>query len=351
MTSIIDETFLPQRSATPRPDTGAFVRLKRRPEPTKLGVIYNPRATANVGRDPLRAIGTPCVAPTTHGELVEALRDFADREVDTIVVSGGDGTVRDVLSALPAAYVGMHEPSIALLPAGRTDLIAADVGAKPREDELARLLAGSRDGTLRTHLRPVFRIDDMVAPDGELRSVRGLLFGALAFEVATRIGQGEIHATGASHGKAVSMTVLRVLENLLLRGDPDALRRGRPVGMRVDGRADEAGLDAKRALLLVSGLRGDIVVDRSPFWGPALDHELRYLDVRAPARGVVRAFSALMMRRPWLAGDSWHSGAASTIELDLDTPIVVDGEIFNPLPGRPVRLVSDGPTRFVAPAS
>lgn len=34
----------------------------------------------------------------------------------------------------------------------------------------------------------------------------------------------------------------------------------------------------------------------------------------------------------------------------MDRPFVVDGEIFEPQAGRPVRLVSDGPTRFVAPA-
>ncbi|MCB9600989.1 MAG: NAD(+)/NADH kinase [Sandaracinus sp.] len=350
MTTIIDDSLLSSPAST-RFDTDVFVRPKRRPtEPTKFGVVYNPRATANVGRAPLRAIGTPCVAPTTHAELVDALRELAQREVDTVVVSGGDGTVRDVLSAIPKAYAGMPEPSIAVLPAGRTDLIAGDIGAQAREDELARLLAASRDRTLRTHLRPVFRIDDVIAPNGEVRTVRGMLFGALAFEVATRIGQGEIHATGASHGKAVTMTVVRTLENLFLRGDPDALRRGRPVSMNVDGRDDIAGADPMRSLLLVSGLRGDIVLDRSPFWGPALPHELRYLDVHAPTRGIVRAFGALLSRRPWLAGESWRSGAASTIDLGMDRPFVVDGEIFEPQAGHSVRIVSDGPTRFVAPA-
>lgn len=349
MTTTLDDSFF--APAASRFDTDVFVRPKRRPsEAPKLGVVYNPRATANVGRAPLRAIGTPCVAPTTHAELVDALRELADREVDTVVVSGGDGTVRDVLSAIPSAYAGMPEPAIAVLPAGRTDLIAGDIGAQAREDELARLLAATRDRTLRTHLRPVFRIDDVIAPNGEVRTVRGMLFGALAFEVATRIGQGEIHATGASHGKAVTMTVLKTLENLFLRGDPDALRRGRPVGMRVDGRPDTQGPDAMRSLLLVSGLRGDIVLDRSPFWGPALPHEVRYLEVSAPTSGIVRAFGALMARRPWLAGDAWRSGAASSIELAMDRPFVVDGEIFEPQAGRPVRLVSDGPTRFVAPA-
>ncbi len=349
MTTLTDDSLLPP--ASHRFDTDVFVRPTRRaPEPTKLGVVYNPRATANVGRSPLRAIGTPCVAPTTHAELLDALRELAAREVGVVAVSGGDGTVRDVLSAIPQAYAGMPEPGIAVLPAGRTDLIAGDIGAQAREDEVARLLAGTRDRSLRAHLRPVFRIDEVVAPDGEVRTVRGMLFGALAFEVATRIGQGEIHATGASHGKAVTMTVLKTLENLFLRGDPDALRRGRRVGLCVDGRPDAAGPDAMRSLLLISGLRGDIVLDRSPFWGPALPHELRYLDVDAPASGVVRAFGALMARLPWLAGKSWRSGAASILELQMDRPFVVDGEIFEPQAGRPVRLVSDGPTRFVSPA-
>ncbi len=333
--------------ASPSAEPG--VRRKRRDQRSRFGVIYNPRATANVGKAPLRAIDTPCAVPTTQPELVDALRDFARREVSTIAVSGGDGTVRDVLTALPYAYARQPAPSIAILAAGRTDLIAGDIGAMGRDDELARLLAASKDGSLRSVTRPVVRVNRAVDSEGRLRTLRGMLLGAAGFAYATKLGQGEVHASGASHSRAVAITIATVLKRILLEGDPDGLRTGHCISVRADGRADEAGPNARRSIFLATGLRGGIVVGRSPFWGAVSHDQLRYLDVPAPTRGVARAFAALLVRKPWLAGPGWNTGIARSIELEIDSPIVVDGELFEPLPGDVMRITADGPTVFVAP--
>ncbi len=335
-----------------RVDTGVHP-LQRgkgaRRERVRTGLIYNPKATANKGRAPLRAVDVPCAVPTTREELKDALRDFARREVGTVAVSGGDGTVRDVLSALPDAYRDAPLPAISIIASGRTDLIAGDIGAQGRNDELARLLAATKNGTLRKSTRPVLRVDRLIDHEGRLRrNVRGLLLGGAAFAYATQVGQGEIHATGASHTKAVAMTIATVLRRVLLQGDPDRLRSGQPMRLQADGRADVMGENASRALWIVTGLRNGFVAGFNPFWGDVGADELQFLDVAAPAKGVARAFASLVMRKPWLAGDGWNTGRTRSLEVEVDSPVVIDGELFHPLPGYPMKITADAPTTFVA---
>lgn len=320
----------------------------RRAERSRIGVIYNPRAAGNAGRAPLRAIDVPCAVPTTPGELEAALADFARREVGTVAVSGGDGTVRDVLTALPRAYRGQPDPAIAVLPAGRTDLIAGDVGARPRDDELAHLLAATKDGTLRRTLRPILRVDRVIDEAGKLRTVRGMLIGAAAFAFATEKGRRE-HLPGTRNGKAVILTMADVFRRLLFQGDPDRLLAGVPMALRADGRPDVGGLGAHRALLLVSSLRERIVLGTTPFWGEVADDQLQYLDVVGPARGVPRALTSLAVRRPWLAGPGWRSGAARTLDLRVRGKLAIDGELYTSPPSGLVRISADAPMVFVAP--
>src|SRR5690606_15078841 len=58
---------------------------------SKIGVVYNPKSAANLGKAPLRAVGVPCGRPSTRAELAELMRDFARAEVNIVTVSGGDG--------------------------------------------------------------------------------------------------------------------------------------------------------------------------------------------------------------------------------------------------------------------
>src|SRR3546814_8231468 len=58
---------------------------------------------------------------------LETLERFAAEGVDLLVVDGGDGTVRDVISAAPAAF-GDRMPRMAILPSGKTNALALDLG-------------------------------------------------------------------------------------------------------------------------------------------------------------------------------------------------------------------------------
>lgn len=315
--------------------------------PRKVGVIYNPASAANQGKSPIRAVGVPCGQPTTRDELVDVLREFARKEVDIVTASGGDGTIREILTAIPAAY-GSRQPAVAILAAGRTDLIAGEVGSSGRRDELGRLLAAAKDGKLRRTRRPILRVEGVVDSQGEVVVPRGMLMGAAAFSYGTELCQREIHAAGTSHGAAVAATLGRVVGRILFRGDPDGLLKGEPLGLRVDGRPDGLGPDAHRSLLLISTLRRRLVLGKTPFFGEYTEDQLQYLETDAPARGLARAIGSMFVGRPDRAGEGWRSGAGHVVDLTMGRSMIIDGEIFRPIDGR-VRVSADPVVEFVAP--
>lgn len=314
----------------------------------KIGVIYNPKSAANLGKSPLRAIGVACGTPTTREELVSVLRTFARAEVNIVAVSGGDGTIREVLTAIPEAFGDQPHPAIAILAAGRTDLIAGEVGSSGRRDELARLLASAKAGELRRTKRPVMRFDGVVDAEGRAVTPRGMLMGAAAFAFATELCQTEVHADGASHSTAVGITVARVVGRILFKGDPDGLLKGEPLSLSADGAPDTKGPDAKRSLLLISTLRERLVLGRTPFFGDYREDQLQFVEVDAPAKGLPRALGAMVVRKPWLAGEGWSAGSANTLELNMTRSMIIDGEFFRPINGR-VLVTADPVVDFVAP--
>ena len=81
----------------PQPVSSASAAAKS--EPT-VGVIYNPRSPRNQGQD-LDSDPAPHVfisQPGDRQQLPVALKRFAERGIDLLVINGGDGTVRDVLA-------------------------------------------------------------------------------------------------------------------------------------------------------------------------------------------------------------------------------------------------------------
>src|SRR5690606_34652355 len=97
-----------------------------------VGVIRNPRSHRNIGAQPeWSGRATMLVeTPRKRSELDAILRRFAEAQVDFIVVDGGDGTVRDVLTCGAGAF-GDSWPPLIVLPSGKTNALAIDLGLGP----------------------------------------------------------------------------------------------------------------------------------------------------------------------------------------------------------------------------
>ena len=177
-----------------------------------VGVITNPRSHRNRARGAgaLNRPGLIHAAPRTRAELAAVIADFARKGVKLLVIDGGDGTIRDVLTCGGAIW-GDRWPAVAVLPAGKTNALAVDLGV-PQDWSLDDALAAARGGSVALRSPIAIRRSDEQGV-----AVRGFLFGAGAFVDATALAQ-RTHRLGAFNGLAVGLAVAWGLAETFLGG-------------------------------------------------------------------------------------------------------------------------------------
>src|SRR5262249_10232331 len=88
-----------ERGARRVADTSDRDAIQRPPSaPARVGLIRNPRSHRTRGKPLPRLDGVMAHAPETRVELARTLSGLARQDIDLLVVDGGDGTVRDVLT-------------------------------------------------------------------------------------------------------------------------------------------------------------------------------------------------------------------------------------------------------------
>jgi hypothetical protein len=101
-----------------------------------VALLSNPRSTGN--RSLLPRVRSFCAANKDifhyeveeFGQIAEALRTIALVRPKVLVINGGDGTVQAALTELyHGGHFGENPPPVAVLPNGKTNLIAHDLGA------------------------------------------------------------------------------------------------------------------------------------------------------------------------------------------------------------------------------
>ena len=302
----------------------------------RAGVIHNPKSRHNRGTPaPIGSDAVLVEAPRGRQALDETLARFATENLDLLVIDGGDGTVREVLTRAPRHFRdGL--PTLAVLPSGKTNALAFDLGAPPGWSIKASL-ESYRIGRRRTR-RPmeVFRAGE------ETALVRGFIFGAGAFVRATDLAQ-RTHSLGAFEDVAVALTLAGAVFRTLLGGPRSGWRAGEP--MRI-GFGDATCRTGDVFLLLASTLER-LPLGVQPL-GPPDRGRMRSLAVEAPPRRLLDALPRLLSgaETPWLSEAGYHQRVDERIEVALDTSFVLDGETF---PGGEFSLRLGAPLEFVAP--
>lgn len=283
--------------------------------------------------------------PEGRGALREALSEFERREVGLVIVDGGDGTVREVLTALPEAYAECL-PAIAVLASGTTNLIAADVGAGRSDPAAVALLARfGREGAAQAPFQRRAMLE-VEWPDGSHPTVRGMFLGAGAFTRATDLSMKLVRQGRVDEGAGVAATLLSAMAQTVVGPERERWLQGDPLRLAVD---DTAPAEGPRFLLLATTLQ-KLLLGLWPFWGEG-EGELRWLDIAAPPKRLAAALPAVLRGRPrpWMAEAGYLSGRARSMDLTLSEPFVVDGEHFDPGPGGEVRVRAGPIVDFVVP--
>ncbi len=271
-----------------------------------------------------------------------ALRDLAGRGVDTIAVSGGDGTVSAVLNTIFARNPFPRLPLLAVLRGGTANMTARDVGLSGRQHRaLSSLIeAASRGGEgLTVTKRPVIRID----PGGGRDTIHGMYFAAAAISQGIDYCKRNVHKMGlrGEIGPAVTMARFVVA---MARGEREIVAPV-PMTVAVDD-APAATFDCE--VVHVTTLE-QLVLGLRPYWG-AEAAPLHYASVRAHPRHWLRALPGLLRGRPnrfVTEANGYESRNAHRLSIGLDTPFFVDGELFSPTPGTPLLLTDGGTADFV----
>ncbi|WP_120716987.1 diacylglycerol/lipid kinase family protein [Tsuneonella amylolytica] len=308
----------------------------------RIGVIYNPRSHRNrkLQQEVEALPGVSVAAPERRGELRGVLEGFAADGVTCIVVSGGDGTVRDVLTAgLPV--FGDAWPALAVIPAGKTNALNADLGA-PKDWTLKGILGALEAGNRAVRRPLIVRDRD---GGGELA---GFIFGAGVFTTAVAAGQ-DAHRLGAFDSLAVGATAVWGMVQALLGSDRNRWRRGERMAIRTG--ADRAPLprsdrgDPARRTFILAMTVEQLPANIRPFADLegmkliALDYPTRSLLARAPA--IARGWWPAHAERRGL-----HRCATDRIEIDLGDRFILDGEAF---PAGSYEIVPGPALSFVVP--
>lgn len=311
----------------------------------RAGLIHNPRSQRNRRGEPLRIPPElPHASPATQAELLDVLREFAAQEIDLVIVSGGDGTLREVTSLLPQAY-GERLPRLSLLAAGNANVVAADVGtAGSGNAALEQVVKAVRDDRFsRREIRPLLRVR---WPGLATSPVLGFVAGAAVLTRATRHANEKVLTHGVTHKASVLVTVL----NAVWRA-----ARGRPGWLGAE--AMEIAIDNADALvgarfLFFSTTLHKLMLGFWPFWGgEGSIAPLRYLDIGSPPRRLWRSLWRLLHGRPsaFMLANGYRSGRAGCIRIRCPDPLIIDGEVFEPGADALVELDVGPDVEFLTP--
>lgn len=279
--------------------------------------------------------------PERRSELQDVLARFAERRVDYIVVVGGDGTVRDVLTC-GTSYFGETWPPLIIVPSGKTNALAVDLGLPARwtlEEALEAIVAGRIE-----QRRPLV----IAQRDNADARVHGFVFGAGAYASAIQLGQ-RAHDKGAFNNLAVGVTAIWAFLQTLFGRAGNPWRRGTPMRLYDEhgrdlphsgfGRPDERHLVFASTLARFPAGMRPFGEEGEGLRAAVIDSTHRGLLLRLPLifRGVVSA----TMRRL-----GYHVVEAEGLQIDLAERFILDGEAF---PAGRYRLSLGPKLRFVVP--
>jgi diacylglycerol kinase (ATP) len=317
------------------PDRGT-----RRAGQPRTGIISNSRSHRNRVRG-AEATTVPADTPNllyrgprTLPALDHALREFRDAGIELLIVDGGDGTVRDVLTCAHGIFGGAL-PRLAVVPSGKTNALALDLGIPPEWTVQDALEAGVT-GTTRTRASVEILRDGSQEPE-----LCGFLFGAGAFVRATELAQ-RTHKAGAFNSFAVGISLFWGVAQTLFGGHANEWRAGERVRLQLD-RATPAD---KTLYILFSSTLEQLPLKLKPFG--KVRPGLKMLAIDAPPAQLARAVPALLRgsEAAWLEKAGYRRHDVSSFTITLDGGFILDGELYE---GGTLTVRQSAPLEFVTP--
>ena len=302
--------------------------VRHKGQAVRVGVILNRRSHQNADerRECEDRSNVSIVCPETRLDIARELARFADRGIDLLVISGGDGTVRDVLTMGQPVF-GSNWPKIAVLPKGKTNALNVDLGS-PSDWTLAQAIDAYAGG--RTVKRRPLAIRLAGSDDP---AMLGFIFGAGAFSLGVEAGQ-DAHRIGFFNSLAVGMTSAWGILQALFGSDANLWRRGTPMDLAYLPSGETMphsghGDPQRRHVMLASTL--ETMPLHIKLFGKG-QKDIRLVVLDHPRRRVLFSIPAVLggWHPQWLRSAGLHHLSTTGFAIDLDAPFILDGEHFAP---------------------
>jgi len=317
----------------------------------RIALLSNPKSTGNLAQLPrIRAFCAdhPDIFhyEVEHAHQVgDALKTIARVHPKVLVINGGDGTVQAALTELyNGGHFGDSPPPVAVLPSGKTNLIALDLGARGDPIEaLEQLIEIVQDD-----IAPYVVARELIAlrnGENDGRPVIGMFLGGAGLADTMLYCRDKIYPLGLPNNLAHVITAIALLMKMFLRMKANFLPPD-PAPLKVSMREDGNMLSGRFSLLAVTTLEKLLL---SGDLGGRREGVLKLLAVEEQPMSLIRGFAASLggrLGRSKVRGVHFQESDEITIEGDRSN-VILDGETFRAELGSPINLTPAQPLSFV----
>lgn len=317
----------------------------------RIALLSNPKSSGNIAK--LSRIREYCSDhpdifhyEVEHASQIgEALRVIARVRPKVLVINGGDGTVQVTLTELyNGGHFGDAPPPVAVLPSGKTNLIALDLGARGDPIEMLERLIE----VVRTDLSNFTVAREMIAlrrPGAEDRPIIGMFLGGAALAETMIYCREKIYPLGLPNGVAHVLAAIAGMVKLISRAKASFLPPDtNPLSLSLSDQVSP--ISGRFSLLMVTTLERVLL---SMDLGGRRQGVLKLLAVDERPASVLAAFAASVsgkLGRSKVRGVHFEEADEITIEGE-SSHVILDGETFRAEPGRPIHLAPAQPLSFV----
>jgi hypothetical protein len=317
---------------------------------TRIALLSNPKSTGNIAQ--LSRIRDYCAdhPDIFHYEVEradqigDALRTIARVLPKILIINGGDGTVQAALTEIHnGGHFGTEPPPVAVLPNGKTNLIALDLGA--HGDPIAALdrLVTLAQSDLSAHI--VARELIALRCDPSSRPVIGMFLGGAGLADTMLYCRDKIYPLGLPNGVSHTLTAIALLARMFLRLQSRFLPP-MPSLLQVSVRR-EGPISGRFALLAVTTLEKMLLASELGGTGRG---PLKLVAIEERPVSLLKAFFANLFGNFGAARTmrGVHFEEADEISIEGEnTNLILDGEMFRTQIGRPIVLKPAAPLSFV----
>lgn len=317
-----------------------------------VALLSNPRSTGN--RALLPRVREYCASHPDifHYEVEDvdqigqAIRTIAMVNPRIVAINGGDGTVQAALTELySGGHFGGSPPPVAVLPNGKTNLIALDLGADGDPIKaLERVVELVQSGRLQDHVieRQLIALD---SGRGE-PPVLGMFLGGAYLADVMLYCRHRIYPLGLPNGLSHFLAAILGLFTMLL-GLGGGRLPPKPEPMTVS-LLRQGELQGKFSLLIVTTLEKLLLSIRTSDSHGSNGH-MKLLAVDRSLGALLRMLGATWrgtLGQKQLDGVHFQAGDEIRIEGERSN-VILDGEIFQANQGKPIILTSTQPVPFL----